>query len=140
MNLSGQAVLAAGRFYKLELSDLLVISDDIDLEVGQLRMRSRGSSGGQKGLTDIERRIGSREFARLRLGIGRPAFDAAAHVLAKFDPPDREIMNKVVGKAAEAAECWVREGCESAMNRYNGWVIEDPQRNEKQQTGDDDQA
>lgn len=120
MNVSGKSVLAAGRFYKCELSDLLVISDDLDLDLGTLRIRQRGSSGGQRGMEDIIRCLGSQEFARLRIGIGRPArSDAAAFVLERFHPSERPAAAEVIERAAEAAECWLAEGASVAMNRYN---------------------
>lgn len=120
MNVSGKSVVAAGRFYKCERTDLLVISDDLDLELGTLRIRQRGSSGGQRGMEDIIRCVGSQEFARLRIGIGRPARgDAAAFVLERFHPSERDAAAEVIVRAAEAAECWLVEGPTAAMNRYN---------------------
>jgi PTH1 family peptidyl-tRNA hydrolase len=135
MNLSGQAVLAAGRFYKLEAPDLLVVVDDMDLPVGRLRLRAGGSSGGQKGLLDIEQRLGMQEFARLRLGIGRPAFGAVDHVLTRFDEPEREIMEKVIERSADAVENWVREGCERTMTLFNGWSAVAAQDDERDDAG-----
>jgi PTH1 family peptidyl-tRNA hydrolase len=120
MNLSGRSVSAALRYYKLPLESLLVISDDLDLPVGQLRLRPSGSAGGQKGLADVIRCVGSDSFARLRLGIGKVHKAATvAHVLSGFTPDERSAVAEQIRLAAEAVECWVREGVTSAMNRYN---------------------
>jgi PTH1 family peptidyl-tRNA hydrolase len=120
MNLCGQAVLEVVQFYKLELADLLVVFDDLDLPVGRVRMRAKGSAGGHKGLGDIINRLGSDEFARIRIGIGRPAgADAVDYVLSPFGPQEREPIEAAVQVAAQAAECWLTEGPDAAMNRYN---------------------
>jgi peptidyl-tRNA hydrolase, PTH1 family len=121
MNRSGSSVLAARDFYKLECSDLLVVCDDLSLPLGKLRIRTKGSSGGQNGLRDIIRRIGSEEFPRLRIGIGSPppGWDAADFVLSKFTKDDRAEMEVAVMRAADAVESWARNGIESCMNRYN---------------------
>jgi PTH1 family peptidyl-tRNA hydrolase len=120
MNRSGQAVLEVVQFYKLPLSDLLVISDDLDLAVGRVRMRASGSAGGQKGLGDVIQRLGSDEVARIRIGIGRPAgSDAVDYVLSPFRPEEREPIEIALLRAAEAAECWITDGPAAAMNRYN---------------------
>ena len=128
MNRSGQAVQAAGRFYKLNVEDLLVINDDLDLPLGFLRLRARGSSGGHKGLADIEQRIGTPDYARLRVGIGQPAFDATGHVLGRFDALEEALVGKVVQRSADAADGWIRQGSEATMNRFNGWVDEEARR------------
>ncbi len=120
MNLSGRSVSAVLRFYKLPLSDLLVVSDDLDLPVGQLRLRASGSSGGQKGLADIIRCVGGEDFSRLRLGIGKVHRAATVdHVLGGFMPDERPLIEEAVQTAAEAVECWIREGTTAAMNRFN---------------------
>ena len=121
MNRSGSSVLAARDFYKLELSDLIVVCDDLSLPLGKLRIRTKGSSGGQNGLRDIIRRLGSEEFPRLRIGIESPptGWDAADFVLSKFSKDDRAEIEIAVSRAADAVECWVREGIESCMNQYN---------------------
>ncbi len=120
MNRSGQAVLEVVQFYKLPLADLLVISDDLDLPVGRVRMRAKGSAGGQKGLGDIAQRLASDEFARIRIGIGRPASgDAVEYVLSPFRPEEHEPVEIALLRAAEAAECWITDGPAVAMNRFN---------------------
>lgn len=120
MNRSGQAVQAAGRFHRLEPADLLVISDDFALPLGRLRMRARGSAGSHNGLSDIVNRLGSEEFARLRIGIGGPVGDPARYVLERFADAEEPIVRQVVLRAADAVECWLARGVEAAMNEYNG--------------------
>lgn len=120
MNRSGRAVLAAGRFYKLELSDLLVVSDDTALPVGRLRIRHRGSAGGHNGLQDIVDVLGSQDFARLRVGVGEPVGASAVYVLSPFDAGERSVVDAAVRRAADAVECWMDRGVDAAMNEYNG--------------------
>ncbi len=124
MNLSGQAVNGLLRFYKIPVENLLVIHDDLDLPLGTLRIRPSGGSGGQKGLGSTIDRLGTQDFARLRLGIGRPPgrMDAADYVLQTFHANDRQMLDSVLDSAAEAALIFVREGLDAAMNRYNGSV------------------
>ncbi len=121
MNRSGSSVVLARDFYKLTNADVLVLSDDIALPVGQLRCRARGSSGGQKGLEDIIRALGGDDVPRLRVGIGPVAehFETADFVLARFKPSERPQIDEIVVTAAEAVECWVRDGIAVCMNRYN---------------------
>jgi peptidyl-tRNA hydrolase, PTH1 family len=125
MNRSGRAVVAAGRFYKLELSDLLVIVDDIALPPGRIRMRKEGSAGGHNGLQDIVDRLGSDQWCRLRVGIGEPVGVASVYVLSRFTEEEAVLMKRVVARAADAAECWATEGPDLAMTRYNGDVTMD---------------
>jgi PTH1 family peptidyl-tRNA hydrolase len=120
MNRSGQAVQPAGRFYRLELEDLLVISDDLSLPVGRLRMRRDGSAGGHLGLSDIIQRLGSESFARLRIGIGEAIGDPAVYVLEPFSPEEGGVISSVIRRAADAVEGWITEGPEATMNRFNG--------------------
>lgn len=120
MNRSGQAVLATGGFYKLELKDLLVICDDLALPVGRLRMRASGSSGSHNGLQDIIDRLGSEQWCRLRIGIGERVGSGAAYVLSRFAADEREIVERATARAAEAVECWMTEGPDLAMTRFNG--------------------
>lgn len=120
MNASGQSVASAWRYYRLGLEELLVVLDDLDLPLGTIRVRARGSSGGHRGLADIIRHLGSQDFARLRIGIGRvhPS-QAVDYVLGRFAPGERAVLDEVLGLAADAVECWVSQGVEAAMNRYN---------------------
>lgn len=121
MNLSGRAVRAVMDFYKIAPPNLLVICDDLNLEPGKLRLRPSGSAGGQKGLQNIIQHLGTQDFARLRIGIGRPPgrMDAAAYVLQRFTEGEREIMDVTVAEAAEGVGLWAREGIQAAMNRLN---------------------
>ena len=119
MNLSGKAVQPLMRWFKLDLSDLIVIYDDMDLPPGTLRLRAQGGSGGHKGMASIIERLGSQEFARIRIGIGRPDDEAIDWVLGKFSPTEQKLMEEVIGQAAAAVECWVKQGIERAMNEYN---------------------
>lgn len=118
MNLSGRAVRRAVDFYKLAASDVLVVCDDLDLPVGRLRLRGKGSSGGQKGLKDILQHLGTEEVARLRLGIGKEG-EAVEHVLSSFGPAEKKIIDDAVIEAGRACECWCAQGLEAAMNQYN---------------------
>ena len=123
MNLSGEAVQEIVHFYKVDpREDLLVISDDIDLEAGRLRIRKKGSAGGHNGLRNIVQHLGTEEFARIRVGVGAkpdPDFDLADYVLGHFSGEERKIMDESVAKAAEAAACAVTDGIDLAMNRFN---------------------
>lgn len=120
MNLSGKAVAAIRRFYKVEFGDLLIVSDDLDLEPGQIRLRPAGSAGGQKGLGDILAKLGTLEVPRMRMGIGKVHRSATVeYVLGRFAPAEREIMDHAIVIGADAVECWVRDGMTAAMNRYN---------------------
>lgn len=120
MNLSGRAVAPLVHFYKLELKDLLVIYDDMDLPLGSLRLRAKGGSGGHKGVSSIAEMLKSQDFPRVRIGIGRPPLDTIDWVLGEFTPEEKPIIQEVIKKAADAAVCWVLEGIEKAMNKYNG--------------------
>jgi len=121
MNRSGTAVQAAMSFYKLAQEDLLVICDDLNLPVAKLRIRAQGSSGGQKGVEDIVRRLGTEEFARLRIGIGVPPenWNWADYVLSRFDKQESAEIEQTVCLAADAVAVWARQGTEVCMNRYN---------------------
>ena len=121
MNLSGQAVQAACRFYKLEPADVLVICDDFHLPLGKLRFRARGSAGGQKGLADILNKLQTQEVPRLRIGVGElpDRWDAADFVLSRFAKDEQPIIELALDRAAQAAGDWVRSGIEYCMNHYN---------------------
>jgi peptidyl-tRNA hydrolase, PTH1 family len=125
MNASGETVGAVLRFYQLPVPQLLVVVDDADLPLGEIRMRPKGSSGGHHGLESIEQQVGTREFARLRVGIGRAAGAARQitnYVLGKFSPSEAALMEKVLDRAADQVGCWATEGAEKAMNRFNGVI------------------
>lgn len=120
MNQSGAALKAAIRQTDADpAADLLVICDDIDLPLGKVRLRRSGSAGGHNGLRNIIAALGSDEFNRLRVGIGRSG-EAVDHVLATFKPGERELAAEAVATAADAAEQWLRDGIETAMSAFNG--------------------
>jgi len=121
MNLSGAAVGALVRFYDLTLEHLMVCVDDIDLPLGTIRLRPSGGSAGQNGMKSIIQHLGTEDFPRLRIGIGRPpgVKSAANYVLKDFKGEDLETINVVLDRAAEAVEVFVKEGLEKAMNRFN---------------------
>jgi PTH1 family peptidyl-tRNA hydrolase len=127
MNLSGQAVSALQRFYKVPLENLLVAYDDVDLPLGTIRLRPGGSSGGQKGMGSIIEHLGTQEFPRLRIGIGRPPgrMDAAAYVLQDFSRGETEILDEVLERGVEAVLTFITEGLTTAMNQYNGTIEEE---------------
>jgi PTH1 family peptidyl-tRNA hydrolase len=108
-------------FYKLELADVLVVCDDFNLPLGKLRFRRDGSAGGQNGLADVIRRLGTEGISRLRVGIGPvPAnWDAADFVLGKFAAAEKDTVQEVIVRAADGAECWVTSGVEASMGRFN---------------------
>src|SRR5258705_5915520 len=127
MNASGEAVRALADYYKAPTAGLLVVVDDADLPVGEIRLRARGSSGGHHGLESIEQHLGTREFARLRIGIGRgetAVREITGHVLAEFSRAGRELMDKFLTQVREQIECWLDEGISQAMNRFNGVIAE----------------
>jgi PTH1 family peptidyl-tRNA hydrolase len=121
MNLSGLSVAEAKSFYKISEQDMLVVCDDLNLPLGKLRIRVKGASGGQKGLEDIIRRLGTEDFPRLRVGIGNPPdnWDWADFVLSKFTKDEQPTVEQSIVRAIEAVEAWAREGIENCMNIYN---------------------
>jgi PTH1 family peptidyl-tRNA hydrolase len=121
MNLSGKSVGQAVRFFKLTLSDILVVCDDLSLPLGKLRLRTGGSDGGQKGLRDITAHLGTDQYPRLRVGIGdREQIDAADFVLSRFKSAERPIMDDALILASQAVAVWVTRGIDVAMNQFNG--------------------
>jgi PTH1 family peptidyl-tRNA hydrolase len=121
MNESGRAVRQVVDFFQLPLPDLLVVCDDFNLDLARLRMRPGGSSGGQKGLNSLIRHLGTENFARLRIGVGRPPerVDAADFVLTRFRRGELKPIEDAVTRAAEGVETWIRSGLDAAMNRVN---------------------
>ena len=122
MNLSGEAVGEAARFYKIPPDHVLVISDDVDLPLGKLRIRTNGSAGGHNGLKSIIQHLGSDQFPRLKVGVGgkpHPDYDMADWVLSKFQGEDKKLIDETVKRAADAVECFLKDGPQKAMNRFN---------------------
>jgi len=121
MNLSGGAIVPLLQFYKIEIGDLLVIVDEVQLETGRLRIRPSGSAGGHNGLKSIIGSLGTDQFPRLRIGVGRgdSRRDLADPVLARFEADEQDVIAEAIAKAADAAEVFVTEGPDVAMNRFN---------------------
>ena len=121
MNLSGDSVAPVVKYHNATAADLLVVQDDIDLAVGRLRIRKDGSCGGHNGVRSIIERLGTQAFARLKVGVGKDRSNVVGHVLGKFDPDTRKVMDLVVAEAAKAAAAVLRDGPDAAMNAYNGY-------------------
>jgi peptidyl-tRNA hydrolase, PTH1 family len=121
MNLSGEAVGILARYYKVEIGDLLVVADDVNLPLGRLRARARGSAGGHNGFKSIRQHLGTDAFARLRVGVGRgdARRDLADHVLATFAADERHVIEEAIAAAADAVVMFVAEGIGPVMNRFN---------------------
>jgi PTH1 family peptidyl-tRNA hydrolase len=133
MNLSGETVGALKDFYQLPLKQILVTVDDADLPLGEIRLKPKGSSGGHHGLESIEQHLVSREFARLRIGIGRKdgAREITNYVLGKFDLTENGLLEKVLERASGQIECWLDGGIERAMSQFNG-VVDSTNEKKKQ--------
>jgi len=127
MNLSGDCVAPVVKYNNAGPADLVVVSDDIDLPVGRIRIRVGGGAGGHNGLKSVIERLGSPAFTRVRVGVGRDAHDRSkviSHVLGKFDPESRALMDKVVPAAVKAVLQVLQEGPQAAMNAWNGWAVQ----------------
>ncbi len=121
MNLSGEAVASAVKYYNLEMSDVLVIYDDIDIDFGKLRIRKQGSAGTHNGMRSIIYQLKSDDFARIRVGIGRDGGqELHDYVLRRFPKDDWDQLREVVARAGDAIDAFIRDGIDAAMNRYNG--------------------
>jgi len=134
MNLSGEAVGALVKFYQLSLRQLIVAVDDADLPLGEIRLRPGGGSGGHHGLESIEHHLASREYARLRVGIGRQdgAREITGHVLGRLSKAELVLMEKVLARAADQLDCWVAHGLQKAMSQFNGVVNDSTNEGKKQ--------
>jgi PTH1 family peptidyl-tRNA hydrolase len=127
MNRSGEAVATAAGFFKLPMEDLLVVTDDMALEPGRIRLRAKGSAGGHNGLNDIIEELGTEDFARLRVGIGSARLkdvnqdspSARDYVLGRFGSKESQVIEQAVIRARDAVLCWIKNGIEDAMNEYN---------------------
>ena len=121
MNRSGFAVGAVQRYYGIELSDLLVVTEDVNMPLGRLRARRQGSAGGHNGLRSIIEELGTEQFSRVRLGVGRgdPRQGLASRVLSRFEADERSVVDEAVGRAAEAVALFTESGIDSVMNRFN---------------------
>lgn len=121
MNLSGESVQGLVKFYEIDLDNLMVCYDDLDLPVGAIRIRPEGGAGGQNGVKSIIQHLGTQNFPRLRLGIGRPPgrMDPAAYVLQDFKDFDGQVMDQTLDKAVDAIETFIKYGLNTAMNKFN---------------------
>jgi PTH1 family peptidyl-tRNA hydrolase len=121
MNLSGDAVAAMARYYKVETPDLLIVCDDVNLPLGRLRVRGSGTEGGHNGLRSVAAMLGTIDYPRLRIGVGRGDLrrDMADHVLAMFEPEEESGIEAAVARAADAVETWIDDGLAKTMNVFN---------------------
>jgi len=121
MNLSGEAVASACRYYKIDLPDVLIVSDDVNLPLGRLRGRRAGSEGGHNGLRSIAEHLGTMEYPRLRIGVGRGDMrrDLADHVLSRFESDEQDAVDAALARGADAVECWIRDGLDRMMGLFN---------------------
>ena len=121
MNVSGQAVAALSRYYKVALPDVLIVCDDVNLSLGRLRVRASGTEGGHNGLRSVAAELGTIDYARLRIGVGRGDLrrDLADHVLARFESDEMSGIEAAVARAADAVDTWVADGLAKTMNTFN---------------------
>ena len=121
-NLSGESVRAAADFYKVDPEHIIIVYDDISLDVGQLRIRKKGSAGGHNGIKNIISHLGTQEFPRIKVGVGdKPKkMDLADYVLSRFSKEDRAVMEDAFSEAAVAVETMITQGADAAMNQFNG--------------------
>ena len=124
MNLSGQSVQGLIHFYKLPLTNVMILSDDLDLPFGTIRIRASGGPGGQRGLSSVLEQLGTKDVPRLRLGIGRPPgrMDPANYVLQNFSRDNLQDISEILDRAADATLTFVTDGLEKAMTRFNGGI------------------
>lgn len=125
MNLSGEAVGKLADYFQVPPKRLLVVVDDADLPLGEIRLRSQGSSGGHHGLESVEQHLATRRYPRLRIGIGRTAAagrEITGHVLGRFGVAERNLLDKVLERTADSVECWLSHGIEKAMSQFNGAI------------------
>jgi len=134
MNLSGEAVGAVCSFYRVSPAQVLVAVDDADLPFGEIRLRPGGSSGGHHGLESVEQHLATRDYPRLRIGIGRrdPAVrEITGHVLGEFSAEEQKLFAQVLAQAGEQIGCWLVAGIQQAMSQFNGLVKNQPQQKDK---------
>ena len=124
MNLSGQSAQGLLNFYKIPVENMLIAHDDLDIPFGTIRIRPKGGPGGQGGMASTISQLGTKDFPRLRIGIGRPPgrMDPAAYVLQNFSREEMKVLSEIVDRAADAALTFVADGLDKAMNKYNGSI------------------
>jgi peptidyl-tRNA hydrolase, PTH1 family len=134
MNASGEAVSAVAGFFNVPLSRTIIVVDDADLPLGEIRLRAGGSSGGHHGLASVEQHLGTRDYARLRIGIGRQAGarEITGHVLGRFSSTEAQLIDKVLAVASDQVETWLDAGIQKAMSQYNGVVDGSANESKKQ--------
>ena len=120
MNLSGQSIAPAANFYKIPADHVIVISDDIALPLGKIRVRGSGSAGGHNGLKNIIAHLGTDKFPRVKVGVGAPEHDIVDWVIGSFSAQERKVIDGLLDRVIDAAECIITDGVMSAQNRYNG--------------------
>ncbi|MCL2321031.1 MAG: aminoacyl-tRNA hydrolase [Oscillospiraceae bacterium] len=120
MNLSGESIVKFVDYYNIELDKILIICDDVNLPLGTLRIKRKGSAGGHNGLKNIILNLATFEFSRLKLGVGTGTRDLISHVLGKFNEEEMTMMKKSIELSCEAIDCFINEGIDHAMNRFNG--------------------
>jgi PTH1 family peptidyl-tRNA hydrolase len=127
MNLSGPPIAELARYYRVSLADLLIVSDDVNLPLGRLRLRANGSEGGHNGLRSVADALGTDDYARLRIGVGRgdARRDLADHVLARFEKDEQSGIEGAIARAADAVESWTHQSFDTVMNAFNRAVEED---------------
>ena len=123
MNLSGESVAPVVKYHNATAADLLVVHDDIDLPLGRMRIRKGGSCGGHNGVRNVIERLGTQDFVRLKLGVGKDRSDVVGFVLGKFSPDARKVMDAVVAEAVKAVAAVVAHGADSAMNAFNSFMV-----------------
>jgi len=121
MNLSGESILDAFQFYKVDIGNLIVVYDDVSIPLGRIRIRPSGSDGGHNGMKSIIYLLGRNDFPRVRVGIGAPEHDMVDHVIGKFSEGEKEIIDEVTKVSAEAVESIIRDGIGTSMNKYNSY-------------------
>ena len=134
MNASGEAIAPLAAYYKVPQERILVVVDDADLPFGQIRLRAEGSSGGHHGLDSIEHHLSTRQFARLRVGIGRTdrgLREITGHVLGKFSADEAELLEKVLERTTGQIECYLTDGVQKAMSQFNGAVLPSLRKEDK---------
>lgn len=123
MNLSGESIQPVVKYFNSSPAELLVVQDDIDLALGRMRFRKSGSAGGHNGIRSVIARLGTQDFSRLKIGVGKEKGNVVAHVLGKFPPEARKIIDRVVADSLGAITEWVRFGADRAMNSYNSYAF-----------------
>lgn len=124
MNLSGESVREIVNFYKIDSNDIIIVYDDISIEIGRMRIRTKGSAGGHNGIKSIISNLGTDEFPRIKIGVGCPKGDLISHVLGKFSKEDKMLIDNTIKASTEAVELIVKENLYESMNKFNGFIAD----------------